>query len=59
MNVDFVQSMARAILQLAAGYLVGKGAIDASGAELAIGSAVSLVGVIWSWFTHTTTPPAP
>ena len=58
MNENFVQSMARAVLQMVAGYLVAKGAIDASGAEAAVGGLVSIVGAVWSWFTHKDTPPA-
>lgn len=57
-NESFVQSMARALLQMVAGYLVGKGALDASGAETGVGAAVSLIGVLWSYFTHKNTPPA-
>ena len=58
LNQDFVQSMARAVLQMAAGYLVSKGIVEASAQEAVVGGCLTLVGVVWSYFTHQDQPPA-
>jgi hypothetical protein len=57
-NQAFVQSVARALLQMAAGYLVSKGVVDASGSDAVVGTGLSLIGVLWSYFTHATPPAA-
>ena len=61
-NQAFVESLVRAGMQVLAGYLIGRGVIDASAAEGLVGGGVSIAAVIWSWLTHVgsnqTLPPA-
>ena len=58
LNENFVQSMARALLQMAAGYLVSKGIVESSAQEGVVGGCLTLIGVLWSYFTHKDQPPA-
>ena len=55
-NQAFVQSIARALLQMAAGYLVTKGIVEASATEGVVGTGLALIGGLWSYFTHTAPP---
>ena len=52
LNSAFIQSMARALLQMAAGYLVSKGIVEASAQEGVVGTGLALIGGLWSYFTH-------
>lgn len=52
MNIDFLNSMIRAAMQMVAGYLVTKGMADASIVEPLTGAGVSIAALVWSYFTH-------
>jgi len=59
-NQTFIESIARALLQGLAGFLVSKGVIDASAMDVVVGSGVSIAALVWSWFARgkPTQPPS-
>jgi hypothetical protein len=56
MNQDQVSGILRAVLAAAAGYLAGKGLINAGVADQLVGAGVTIGVAIWSVFSKK--PPA-
>lgn len=56
-SLDTVTPYVRHALQLGAGALVARGIIDASMAELLIGSVASLFSFAWMWFARKPATP--
>ena len=54
MNLEFVNSMIRAAMQMVAGYLITKGMADASITEPLTCAGVSIAALVWSFFAHST-----
>lgn len=44
---DTTQTILRSILKIGAGYLISKGIVDGSGAEVLISSILGAGGVVW------------
>lgn len=57
MSWDTVQQLLRIILQVAAGFVVGQGYLNAEMATTATGAIMSLAGVIW-WAVWNNKKPA-
>ena len=49
---DQMASALRSALKVAGGALVAKGLTDQSGLEVLVSAAVTLIGLVWSWWTH-------
>ncbi len=49
---DQIASAIRSVLKIVGTYLVTKGIADSETVETAIGGAVAVVGIVWSYFNH-------
>lgn len=59
MKMEQILSLLRTALKFGGGFLVAKGYIGDAALTAGIGAVVTLVGVVWSAFTHSDyTPPA-
>lgn len=55
---DTTQTIVRSVLKVGAGYLLSKGIVDESGAEILVSSVVGLAAVLWGIFHRKKDEPA-
>ena len=56
---DSIKSIVRHGLSFGGGFLVAKGLVTADQANELAGAVITLLGVFWSVFKNSKTPPAP
>jgi hypothetical protein len=56
--MSFSMSFFRHLLTFGGGFLVANGWMDSGVMEQAAGAIVTLAGLVWSYFSKPTTPPA-
>ena len=52
MNQEQVLSIARTVLKIGGGYLIGRGVVDAAAWLDITGGVLAIVGIVWSAITH-------